>query len=59
MALKKAEQDLAKAEEESKRLADDRKTLTIRKQETESSLIAAKTMFSSLSELSFDTWKEA
>ena len=59
MVLKKAEKDLAKAEEESKRLADDRKTLTIRKQETESSLIEAKTMFSSLSELSFDTWKEA
>ena len=49
MVLKKAEKDLAKAEEESKRLADDRKTLTIRKQETESSLIEAKTMFSSLS----------
>ena len=59
MVLEKAEKDLAKAEEESKRLADDRKTLTIRKQETESSLIEAKTMFSSLSELSFDTWKEA
>lgn len=59
MVLKKAEKDLAKAEEESKRLADDRKTLTIRKQETENSLIEAKTMFSSLSELSFDTWKEA
>ena len=59
MVLKKAEKDLAKAEEESKSLADDRKTLTIRKQETESSLIEAKTMFSSLSELSFDTWKEA
>ena len=59
MVLKKAEKDLAKAEEESKRLADDRKTLTIRKQETESSLIESKTMFSSLSELSFDTWKEA
>lgn len=59
MVLKKAEKNLAKAEEESKRLADDRKTLTIRKQETESSLIEAKTMFSSLSELSFDTWKEA
>lgn len=59
IVLKKAEKDLAKAEEESKRLADDRKTLTIRKQETESSLIEAKTMFSSLSELSFDTWKEA
>jgi len=59
MVLKKAEKDLAKAEEESKRLVDDRKTLTIRKQETESSLIEAKTMFSSLSELSFDTWKEA
>lgn len=44
MVLKKAEKDLAKAEEESKRLADDRKTLTIRKQETESSLIEAKTM---------------
>ena len=59
VALKKAEQDLAKAEEESKRLADDRKTLAIRRQETENSLIEAKTMFSSLSELSFDTWKEA
>ena len=59
MVLKKAEKNLTKAEEESKRLADDRKTLTIRKQETESSLIEAKTMFSSLSELSFDTWKEA
>ena len=59
MVLKKAEKDLAKAEEESKSLADDRKTLTIRKQETESSLIEAKTIFSSLSELSFDTWKEA
>lgn len=59
MVLKKAEKNLAKAEEESKRLADDRKTLTIRKQETESSLIEAKTMFSSLSELSFGTWKEA
>ena len=35
------------------------KLCTIRKQETESSLIEAKTMFSSLSELSFDTWKEA
>ena len=41
MVLKKAEKNLAKAEEESKRLADDRKTLTIRKQETESSLIEA------------------
>ena len=59
VVLKKAEQDLAKAEEESKRLADDRKTLAIRRQETENSLIEAKTMFSSLSELSFDTWKEA
>ena len=59
MVLKKAEKNLTKAEEESKRLADDRKTLTIRKQETENSLIEAKTMFSSLSELSFDTWKEA
>ena len=49
MVLKKAEKDLAKAEEESKSLADDRKTLTIRKQETESSLIEAKTMLSSLS----------
>ena len=48
MVLKKAEKNLTKAEEESKRLADDRKTLTIRKQETESSLIEAKTMFSSL-----------
>ena len=57
--IRVSDANLAKAEEESKRLADDRKTLTIRKQETESSLIEAKTMLSSLSELSFDTWKEA
>ena len=59
-ALTKAEKDLAKAQDkDAKKLADDRKVLTISKQETESSLIEAKTLLSSLSELSFNTWKEA